>query len=501
MQITNIVKRTLAFRATSALRDYTLNAERVQRHELSWLLSRGSDTQYLSKCRIKGNVSYEKFKLNVPVVEYNDLEPYIQQMMQGEANVLWHGVTKNFAQSSGTSGNRSKFIPITDESLQLNHYSGASSAVAHYLNITPDSKMFDGKALILGGSFNSNIDVPKGVRVGDLSATLIDKMGFLPNMFRVPNKEIALMEDWAEKLPAIVEASMNSNVTNISGVPSWFLSVLKEVMAKKGVSNIHEVWPNLEVFFHGGISFEPYRAQYEAICDKSKMHFLETYNASEGFFAVQSSWKSKAMLLLINSGVFFEFIPLGGTAKDAVPIWGVNEGMTYSLLITAPNGLWRYAIGDTVKIESVQPLKISIVGRTQAYINTFGEELMVHNADSAIAAAQRETGLNVLNYTAAPLFPTLESKGRHQWLIEFTETPSTEALDAFTKALDNGLQVANSDYAAKRAGNLFIDQPEVIVARTSLFDEWLLKTGKLGGQRKVPRLSPERTIIESMLNM
>ena len=357
------------------------------------------------------------------------------------------------------------------------------------------------------GSFSEAVSAmnclsPKGVVVGDLSANLIDNINPLVNLVRVPSKEIALMEDWTKKLPALVKASINQNITNISGVPSWFLTVLKEVIAKAGASTIHDVWPNLEVFFHGGISFKPYREQYHAISDPAKMRYLETYNASEGFFAAQNTIDDPAMLLLLDVGVFYEFIPLDeidNPHPKILPIWKVEPGKVYALVITACNGLWRYPIGDTVKIESVEPLKITIAGRTKHFINAFGEELMVHNSDAAIAKACDELDCAVLNYTAAPVYAGDHSRGRHEWLIEFARQPQN--LAQFASRLDALLQQENSDYQAKRYNSIFLDPLSIVVARTGVFDDWLASTGKLGGQRKVPRLSNDRRFLDPLLNM
>jgi len=325
-------------------------------------------------------------------------------------------------------------------------------------------------------------------------------MNPLAGLLRVPNRQVALMEDWSEKLPRLVDASIGQDVTNLSGVPSWFLTVLKEVLKRTGKSCIHEVWPNLEVFFHGGIAFEPYRQQYEQICDMDKMHFLNTYNASEGFFAVQSDWESTAMLLLLDVGVFYEFLPVeesDSETPEVYPIWEIEAGRTYELIITAANGLWRYRLGDTVKIEQLNPVKISIAGRTRSFINAFGEELMVHNADHAITQAARETGAEVLNYTAAPVYAQGNVHGHHQWLIEFAREPADA--DRFMQLLDRHLREVNSDYDAKRAGDIFLDAPSLVIAPVGLFDRWLGLTGKLGGQRKVPRLNNNRDIIDQML--
>jgi hypothetical protein len=475
-------------------------ADSIQQGELVKLIERAALTTIGRKYNFSRVRTYKQFASTVPLYRYEDLRPMIMRMVNGEKDVLWPGRTFHFAQSSGTSDGKSKYIPITTAALRKNHYQGASDVVSHYLNLNPDSRLFAGKGFILGGSFANELNLKPGIHVGDLSATLINNINPVVNLFRVPSKRVALMEDWSEKLPALVDASINENITNLSGVPSWFLTVLKEVLKRKGASCIHEVWPNLEVFFHGGIAFAPYREQYEKICDMSKMHFLDTYNASEGFFAVQSDWETTAMLLLLDVGVFYEFIPIediDSSTPEVYPIWEIEAGKTYELVITACNGLWRYRIGDTVTIEQTHPVKIKIAGRTKSFINAFGEELMVHNADDAITAASAATGAEVLNYTAAPVYAGDNTHGRHEWLIEFSTKPADPA--AFMRALDERLQQVNSDYAAKRSGNIFLDAPTLVIAEEGLFDRWLGSTGKLGGQRKIPRLSNNRETIDDML--
>lgn len=502
LNITRIL-RPLFSRRVFLCERFSEYADEIQASELGGLLGSAAKTEIGRKYNFRDISSYEDFKNRVPLHCYEDLKPLILRTVAGEKDILWPGKVRNFAQSSGTSDGRSKYIPITRDSFNKCHYQGGFDCVAHYLNLNPDSRIFSGKSFILGGSFaNQMNNCPNGTRIGDLSANLIQNINPLANLVRIPSKEIALMEDWTKKLPALVKASINSNITNISGVPSWFLSVIKQILKEKGVSSIHEVWPNLEVFFHGGISFEPYKSQYESICDMSKMHFLETYNASEGFFAVQNSWDSKAMLLLLDLGVFYEFRAVNNPDAEPIPIWEIEQGKTYELIITANNGLWRYAIGDTVYIESLNPVKIRIAGRTKHFINAFGEELMVHNADAAIAATCAATGVQILNYTAAPVYSTPTSKGRHQWLIEFNGQISDEKLNIFAKMLDENLRKVNSDYDAKRTGDLFIEPLSITRARNHLFDDWLvLRTGRLGGQKKVPRLSNNREIIESMLEL
>lgn len=479
---------------------YIDHADAVQQGELVRLVEKASLSRIGRKYDFSSIRTYRQFASTLPLYRYEDLQPHIMRMINGAKDELWPGRCFNFAQSSGTSDGRSKYIPITRESFQWNHYQGTSDVMSHYLNLNPGSRILSGKAFILGGSFANQLNVPRGVRVGDLSANLIENMNPLANLVRIPSRQVALMEDWSEKLLLLVEASIGQNVTNLSGVPSWFLTVLREVLKKTGKASIHEVWPNLEVFFHGGIAFKPYRQQYEEICDMSKMHFLDTYNASEGFFAVQSDWDSEAMLLLLDVGVFYEFLPVeesDSETPEVYPIWEIEKGRTYELIITAANGLWRYRLGDTVTIEQLNPVKITIAGRTRSFINAFGEELMVHNADHAITLASRETGAEVLNYTAAPVYATSGQRGHHQWLIEFARRPSDEA--RFMQLLDEHLREVNSDYDAKRTGDIFLAAPSLITAPEGLFDRWLASTGKLGGQRKVPRLSNDRTIIDQML--
>jgi len=479
---------------------YINHADAVQQGELVRLIEQAALTWIGRKYDFSAIRTYRQFASTIPLFRYEDLQPFIMRMVGGERGVLWPGRCYNFAQSSGTSDGRSKYIPITTAAFRRNHYQGGSDVVSHYLNLNPSSRIFSGKGFILGGSFANQLRLPKGTQVGDLSANLIQNINPLANLMRVPSKQIALMADWIQKLPALVDASLSENVTNLSGVPSWFLTVIKQVLLKAGATCIHEVWPNLEVFFHGGIAFAPYRHQYEQLCDMSKMHFLDTYNASEGFFAVQSDWNSPAMLLLLDVGVFYEFLPIEQSDSDSpevYPIWEIEPGRIYELIITACNGLWRYRLGDTVKVERLNPVKITIAGRTHSFINAFGEELMVHNADQAITLTQQELGCQVLNYTAAPIYASQGHKGCHQWLIEFAQPPADAT--RFMTVLDKHLRALNSDYDAKRMGDIFLDKPQLVIAPQGLFDQWLASTGKLGGQRKVPRLSNDRTIIEQML--
>ena len=480
--------------------------EPIQRRVLVDNLKRAAATEIGKKYHfneiLASNDPYKEYSKRVPMVHYEDIRADVMKMIKGEKDVLWPGVCRNFAQSSGTSGGKSKYLPITDDSLKGNHYRGGEDAVAHYLKNNPESKLFKGKAFILGGSFSNTLNIPAGtIHIGDLSATLINHITPLAEMMRVPAKKTALMSDWSQKLPALVDEASEEYVTNISGVPSWFLTVLRNILEKKKATSLAEVWPGLEVFFHGGISFEPYRDEYLEITKGLDMHFLETYNASEGFFAVQNDPHDKGMLLIIDRDVFYEFIPVSDPDAAPVPLWEVKPDQTYEMVISSSNGLWRYRLGDTVRITSIDPVKIRIAGRTGAFINAFGEELMEDNAEKAMAEACRRHNANILNYTAAPVYAKKNKKGRHQWLIEWEKEPSD--IRAFAITLDEELRKVNSDYDAKRSGNIFLDAPDIVNARKGLFDDWLKSKGshKLGGQRKIPRLSNSRERMETLLEM
>ena len=501
IDFTPIVKPYFRRVASEMLRT-AMAAERSQRELLRRLVAVGRITQWGHSHGFDAVDSYETYAATQPVVRYEDIRRSVMRMVAGERDVLWRGVTRRFAQSSGTSDGKSKYIPVTSDGLQRCHYRGGKDVVANYLRLYPGSRMFSGKGFILGGSFANELSPGRGVKVGDLSAHLIECINPLADMVRVPDRRTALMEDWTRKLPALVKAASRENVTNMSGVPSWFLTVIKEIVAAAGADTIHDLWPGLEVFFHGGISFEPYRGQYSRITDCSKMRYLETYNASEGFFAVQLERDSRAMLLLTDTEVFYEFIPVehaDDSRPECLPLWKVEPGHVYEMVITNSNGLWRYRLGDTVKVESVEPVTITVAGRTKHFINAFGEELMVYNADAALARTCRETGASVRNYTAAPVYAGDRSRGRHEWLIEWEHAPADA--EAFAERLDTNLRHENSDYDAKRSGGIFLDCLTVVSAPDGVFGRWLASTGKLGGQRKVPRLCNDRRFIDSMLEL
>ena len=495
MSLTQIIGKVFTARQRE-LEKHQKGGEALQKAVLEHLVQTAKDTEYGRQHVFAAIKDYEGFTGNVPVNTYEELKGDIDRMRQGERDILWPGRVKWYAKSSGTTNDKSKFIPVSQEGLQKIHYAGGRDSVAIYLRNNPQSRMFDGKGLILGGSHASNYNL-KDSLVGDLSAILIENINPLVNLVRVPKKQTALLSDFEVKRERIAQEAMNKNVTNISGVPSWMLSVLTCMMEMTGKTHLEEVWPNIEVFFHGGVAFTPYRKQYEQLITSPKMHYMETYNASEGFFGIQDDPNDKSMLLMLDYGVFYEFIPMDG--GDPVPLWAVETGRNYAMVISTSCGLWRYEIGDTIQFTSTNPYKFIISGRTKHFINAFGEELIVDNAEQGLAYACEQTGAEVSEYTAAPVFMDANAKCRHQWLIEFSKKP--EDLRQFASLLDKRLQEINSDYEAKRYKDITLQPLEIIEARPNLFNDWLKMRGKLGGQHKVPRLSNSRDTIEQLLKI
>ena len=501
MSLTNIAEK-LFFRARQhELERHFNDAEAMQAEVLDYLVARGKNTEY-GRNHLFGTIKgYEDFAQNIPVNTYEELKEDIDRMRHGESNVLWPGQVKWYAKSSGTTNDKSKFIPVSADGLKQIHYQGGKDVVAFYLENNPASRVLDGKALILGGSHSPNYNLTDSL-VGDLSAILIENINPLANLIRVPKKQTALLSDFEVKRDRIAHETLRSNVTNLSGVPSWMLSVLVRVMELSGKQHLEEVWPNIEVFFHGGIAFTPYREQYKKLITKSSMHYMETYNASEGFFGIQNDLSDPAMLLMLDYGVFYEFIPMDEYGSDnptVVPLAGVEVGKNYAMVISTSCGLWRYVIGDTVSFTSKNPYKFVITGRTKYFINAFGEEVIMDNADKSLDAACKQTGAEVLEYTAAPVFMDDKARCRHQWLIEFSKEPAD--MNEFAYLLDAKLQSINSDYEAKRFHDITLQQLEVVKAKPGLFSEWLKKKGKLGGQHKIPRLSNSRKNIDELLEM
>ena len=495
MSITDIVRYAFVPRQR-ALEKHQNGGKALQEAVLDHLIKQAKDTEYGRNHAFSAIKGYDDFIQNIPVNTYEELKGDIDRMRQGEVDILWPGRVKWYAKSSGTTNDKSKFIPVSPEGLQKIHYAGGRDSVAIYLRNNPKSRMFDGKGLILGGSHSPNYNL-KDSLVGDLSAILIENINPLVNLVRVPKKQTALLSDFEVKREQIAREAMTKNVTNLSGVPSWMLSVLTCMMEMTGKAHLEEVWPNIEVFFHGGVAFTPYREQYKRLITSPRMHYMETYNASEGFFGIQDDPEDKSMLLMLDYGVFYEFIPMDG--GDPVPLWGVETGKNYAMVISTSCGLWRYEIGDTVQFTSTNPYKFIISGRTKHFINAFGEELIVDNAEQGLAYACEQTGAEVLEYTAAPVFMDEKAKCRHQWLIEFSKRP--DDLQLFASLLDKRLQEINSDYEAKRYKDITLQHLEIIEARPNLFNDWLKLRGKLGGQHKVPRLSNSRDTIEQLLSL
>ncbi len=479
------------------------HSEELQHDVLQTLLERAQNTEYGRNHVFDRINGYDEFVKHVPVNTYEELKNDIDRMRQGERDVLWPGQVRWYAKSSGTTNDKSKFIPVSSDGLKYIHYAGGKDAVALYLKNNPNSRLFDGRALILGGSHAPNYNL-KDSLVGDLSAILIENINPLVNLVRVPKKKTALLSDFESKREMIAQEALHKNVTNISGVPSWMLSVLTRMMEISGKTHLEEVWPNIEVFFHGGVAFTPYRKQYEQLITSPNMHYMETYNASEGFFGLQDDPTDKSMLLMADYDVFYEFMDFTGNSGESgsgniVPLWGVETGKNYAMLITTSCGLWRYEIGDTVMFTSTNPYKFIITGRTKHFINAFGEELIVDNAEQGLAYACQQTGAEVLEYTAAPVYMDNQARCRHQWLIEFSKAPAD--LSQFASLLDRRLQEINSDYEAKRYKNITLQHLEIVEARQGLFNEWMKLRGKLGGQNKVPRLSNNRDIIDQLLKL
>ena len=447
MSLTSIVGKAFLPRQIKLQRHIT-DAETLQATVLRHLLQRAANTEYGRNHLFNNTRSYDDFARNVPVNTYEELKSDIDRMRHGESDVLWPGQVKWYAKSSGTTNDKSKFIPVSQEGLQHIHYQGGKDVVALYLRNNPQSRLFDGRSLILGGSHSPNYNLP-GSLVGDLSAILIENINPLANLVRVPKKQTALLSDFEVKRDRIARETLGKNVTNISGVPSWMMSVLVRVLELSGKEHIEEVWPNLEVFFHGGIAFTPYRSQYEKLITSPKMHYMETYNASEGFFGIQNDPSDKSMLLMLDYDVFYEFMPVdqvGMPNPTVVPLTGVELNKNYAMLISTSCGLWRYMIGDTVMFTSRDPYKFVITGRTKYFINAFGEELIQDNAENGLLEACRETGAEVKEYTAAPVFMDQNAKCRHQWVIEFAKLP--DSIEHFADVLDKSLQQINSDYEA-----------------------------------------------------
>lgn len=471
----------------------------VQKEWFIELIESARNTEFGSKYNFAKIETENQFKDSVPVNDYDDLKPYISRIMAGEQNILWPTETKWFAKSSGTTSDKSKFIPVTKEALEECHYKGGKDMLSIYCDKYEDTQVFTGKTLMMGGSSQS-IDPNTDSYQGDLSSIIIRNLPFWAEIRRTPDQETALMKDFEKKLERMSIITADENVTSLSGVPSWMLVLLNKVLAQKGINDISNIWPNLEVFFHGGVSFTPYREQFEKIISLPKMRYMETYNASEGFFGIQDLSTDSELLLMLDYGIYYEFAPMeewNNKFPKTLTLDEVETGVNYALIISTNAGLWRYKIGDTICFTSKYPFRFKVSGRTKHFMNAFGEEVIIENAENALAFACQFTGAQIEEYTAAPVYLTNENSGRHEWLIEFNKSP--ENLEAFAEALDHRLQQINSDYEAKRKGNMALEFPIIRKMERGTFYAWLKHKGKLGGQNKVPRLSNDRKFIEEIL--
>jgi hypothetical protein len=475
----------------------------VQHDVFNNLTRKATYTEYGKAHDFAHILSVEQFKKQVPLVTYDDLKPYIERTIKGEQNLLWPTEINWFAKSSGTSGEKSKFIPVSREALEGCHYKGGKDLLALYYRNNPKNKMYTGKTLVVGGSQEMNVLGDNASYAGDLSAIIIRNLPTWVELRRTPDKTIALMDDWEDKIEQMAKATMKQNVSNISGVPSWTLVLLKRILELNNTNNILDVWPNLELYMHGGVNFEPYRSQFEALIPSDSMSYYQSYNASEGFFGLQDREVAKDMLLMLDYGIFYEFIPPEEQAKDQPDTIGLEEvelGVNYAIVISTNGGLWRYKLGDTVVFTALDPFRIQVTGRTTHFINAFGEELIIDNADQGVAKACERTGAIIRDYTAGPIYMGDDTdKGAHEWLIEFEQEP--DSIQFFTEVLDNALKALNSDYEAKRSNNLSMGPPVIRSMPKNTFYDWMKSKGKLGGQNKVPRLQNDRSLIAKINKM
>ena len=443
--------------------------------------------------------SVSDYRARVPISDYEDMQPWVERVMAGEQGLLWPEEIKWFAKSSGTTGARSKFIPVSPTALEECHFKGGKDLMSLYCHNVPDTGVFSGRGLVMGGSHQVN-KLAEGSFYGDVSAVMMQNMPMAARFIRTPDLSIALMEDWEEKIDRMAERTMKQNVTHIAGVPTWTLVLIRRIFEMAGTDNLLDIWPNLELYIHGGVSFEPYRGVFADLIRSDSMHYVETYNASEGFFAIQDRIGARDMLLMLDYGIYYEFIPMSEMEREQPKTIGLDEveaGKNYAIVITTNAGLWRYRIGDTVRFTSTDPYRVQVSGRIKHFINAFGEEVIVENADRAVAAACAATGAAVREYSAAPIYFEGDEKGGHEWAVEFSQVPTD--LDAFTAALDAELRSINSDYDAKRHKDMALALPRLHAVPEGTFYRWLKARGKLGGQHKVPRLANDRTTLEEIL--
>jgi len=501
MPVINSIVNWINFKRIYQIELFKKHPHEVQREVLFELLDKASNTEFGLKYNFRRIHSEKEFREQVPIQSYDDIKPTVERMMLGEKNLLWPGETKWFAKSSGTTNDKSKFIPVSKDSLEDVHIRGGRDVLAIYLKNNPDSGILSGKSLTLGGSHKVH-NYNNNCYYGDLSAILIENIPFWTDFYRTPSTEISLLEEFEEKIEKIIVHSLGENVTSFAGVPSWYLVLLKRVLEVTGKNNILEVWPNLEVFTHGGVKFEPYREQYEKLFPSDAMHYMETYNASEGFFGIQDELDKKDMLLMLDYGTYYEFIPMDEFRADnlnTISLQDIEIGKNYAMVISTNGGLWRYLIGDTIRFTSKYPFKFMITGRTKHFINAFGEEVIIDNAEKAFQIACERTNAIISEYTGGPIYMNDNQKGAHEWIIEFEKEPDDP--DHFILLLDGALKTINSDYEAKRHKNLSLEMPHMVIAKKGLFYEWMKKRGKAGGQNKIPRLANDRQYLDQLIEL
>lgn len=472
----------------------------AQRNVLQHLVTQAQYTEFGRKYGFSKLFTVKDFKSKVPIHEYDDIKPYIERMMAGEENILWNTPINWFAMSSGTTSGKSKYIPISEETLKEVHFKASKDVVTNYYNNFPKSELLTGKGLVVGGSHQVS-SLAEDIQFGDLSAVLMQNTPFWGHWIRTPELSIALLDEWENKIEQLAQNTIHENVTSLAGVPTWTIILIKRILEITGKKHLKEVWPNLELYMHGGVSFTPYRKQLEALIGEP-INYLEIYNASEGFFAAQNMPDDDGLLLFTDHGTFYEFLPVEEYDSPNPKTIGLNEVelyKNYALVISNNGGLWRYLVGDTIEFTSIRPYKIKVTGRLKHFINAFGEEVIINNSDEAIATACAKTGAVVSDYTAAPLYFSENENGTHEWLIEFDKPPEDIAL--FTLSLDEALKAVNSDYEAKRYKNIALRMPVIHVMEKGVFNKWLKGKGKLGGQHKIPRLSNDRKMLEEILSL
>jgi len=498
MPLLNSVINWINFKRIYQIQLYSDHPFDIQKETLFNLLNKAKFTWWGREHNFEKIKSFDDFQKAMPLQSYDDIRPYVDRLRKGESDVLWPGDVRWFAKSSGTTSDKSKFIPVTKDALENCHLRGPKDVFALYVKNYPETKVLQGKTLTLGGSQRIN-NINNNSYYGDLSAILIKNIPFWTDFIRTPPTEIVLIEDFEEKIEKIIETSLDQNVTSLAGVPSWYLVLLKRILEKTGKDNILEIWPNIEVFTHGGVNFEPYRKQFNRLIPSEQMHYMETYNASEGFFAIQDDPSSLDMLLMLDYGVFYEFISMKEFGKDNPQLLTLEEvelNENYAMVISTNAGLWRYVIGDTIQFKSKNPYKIRITGRTKHFINAFGEEVIIDNAERALQAACKKTGAVIDEYTAGPVFMEDDNTGAHEWIVEFFTKPND--IEQFITCLDETLKAINSDYEAKRFKNMTLERPRLISVPKGTFYRWMKSRNKIGGQNKIPRLSNDRQYLDQL---